>query len=78
MFRAYGNMKVVSIPFADASFEAHSDGFTKVKGHFHYGWDGFASVDGRISLGMLGKKFNAEGSVRPAWSSSTSAAASAR
>ena len=44
VFRAYGDMKVVSIPFADATFEAHTDGFVKVSGKFHYGWDGFASA----------------------------------
>ena len=35
----------------------------KVQGKFSYGWDGFASVSGHISLGMLGSKFNAEGGV---------------
>ena len=64
VMRAFGKMKVVGIPFADATFEAHTDGFVKVAGKFHYGWDGFASVSGRISLGVLGKKFNAEGGVK--------------
>ena len=36
----------------------------KVMGKFRYGWDGFASVSGHISLGMLGNKFNAEGGVQ--------------
>ena len=64
VLRAYGDMKVVGIPFADATFEAHTDGFVKVSGKFHYGWDGFASVHGHLALGVLGKKFNAEGGVK--------------
>ena len=57
-------MKVVSVPFANAMFEAHTDGFLKVAGQVPLRLAGFASVSGRISLGMLGKKFNAEGSVK--------------
>ncbi len=64
VLRAFGALKVVGIPFADATFEAHTDGFLRVSGDFHYGWDGFASVHGNITLGMLGKKFNAEGGVK--------------
>ena len=64
VLRAFGKMKVVGIPFADATFEAHTDGFVKVAGKFHYGWDGFASVHGKLSLGVMGKKFNAEGGVK--------------
>ena len=64
VMRAFGKMKVAGIPFADATFEAHTDGFVKVAGKFRYGWDGFASVSGRISVGVLGKKFNAEGGVK--------------
>ena len=64
VLRAFGNMKVVGIPFADATFEAHTDGFVKVTGRFNYGWDGFASVHGRIALGVMGSKFNAEGGVK--------------
>ena len=63
VMRAFGDLKVIGIPFAKATFEAHSDGFVKVQGKFSYGWDGFASVSGHISLGMLGSKFNAEGGV---------------
>ncbi|MDA0174145.1 PKD domain-containing protein [Solirubrobacter taibaiensis] len=64
VMRAFGDLKVISIPFASATFEAHTDGFVKVMGKFSYGWDGFASVSGHISLGMLGDKFNAEGGVK--------------
>jgi hypothetical protein len=64
VLRAYGDMRIASIPFADATFEAHSDGFLKVGGRFHYGWDGFASVHGHLDVGVLGKKFNAEGGVK--------------
>ena len=64
VLRAYGNMKLATIPFADATFEAHTDGFLKVAGKFHYGWDGFASVHGHLAVGVLGKKFNAEGGVK--------------
>jgi YD repeat-containing protein len=64
VFRSYGDMKVVSIPFAGAEFEAHTDGFVKVSGKFHYDFAGFASLDGHLDLGLLGKKFNAEGGVR--------------
>ena len=52
------------IPFADATFEAHTDGFLKVSGKFSYGWDGFASISGHLDVGVLGKKFNAEGGVK--------------
>ncbi len=64
MLRAYGKMKVATLPFADATFEAHTDGFVKVSGKFHYGWDGFASIRGHLDVGVLGKKFNAEGGVK--------------
>ncbi|MBO9531505.1 MAG: PKD domain-containing protein [Solirubrobacteraceae bacterium] len=64
VFRAFGNVKVATIPFADATFEAHTDGFLKVAGNVHYGWDGFASIRGYLELGVLGKKFNAEGGVK--------------
>jgi hypothetical protein len=64
VFRAYGNVNVATIPFADATFEAHTDGFLKVAGNFRYGWDGFASIRGYLELGVLGKKFNAEGGVK--------------
>ena len=63
VMRAFGDLKVIGIPFAKATFEAHTDGFVRVQGKFSYGWDGFASVSGHISLGMLGSKFNAEGGV---------------
>ena len=33
-------------------------------GKFHYGWDGFASIRGHLDVGVLGKKFNAEGGVK--------------
>ena len=36
----------------------------KVSGKFDYDLGGFASLDGHLDLGMLGKKFNAEGGVR--------------
>jgi hypothetical protein len=64
VLRAYGDLKVGPIPFADATFEAHTDGFLKVSGKFHYGWDGFASIRGYLDVGVLGKKFHAEGGVK--------------
>jgi hypothetical protein len=64
VLRAFGRVEVLGIPFADARFEGHSDGFMKVSGDFHYGWDGLASVRGNIAVGMLGSKFNAEGSIK--------------
>ena len=73
--RAFGDLKVATIPFANATFELHTDGFMKVSASFHYGWDGFASVDGNIAVGFLGKKFNAEGGVRACLDFVTGAAA---
>jgi hypothetical protein len=64
VLRAFGDMKVAGIPFANATFEAHTDGFLKVGGRFRYGWDGFASIHGYLDVGILGKKFNAEGGVK--------------
>jgi hypothetical protein len=64
VLRAYGDLKVASLPFANAAFEAHSDGFLKVSGAFQYGWDGFATISGHLDVGVLGKKFNAEGGVK--------------
>ena len=64
VMRAFGTMKVGPIPFADATFEAHTDGFLKVSGKFSYGWDGFASINGHLDVGVLGKKFNAAGGVK--------------
>ena len=63
VMRAFGDLKVIGIPFAQGDVRGAHGRLREGEGKFSYGWDGFASVSGRISLGMLGNKFNAEGGV---------------
>ena len=63
VLRAFGDDEGRAIPFADATFELHTDGFLNVAAlPLRLGR---LRVDQRPpAVGMLGKKFNAEGGVK--------------
>jgi hypothetical protein len=63
VFRAYGRLRLVEIPLAEASFELHTDGYEKARAGFRYAIPELVSLQGYLSLELLKAKFNAEGYV---------------
>ena len=43
MFRAYGKVRLVEIPLAEALLEVYTNGYTRMHGSFDWGIDGLAS-----------------------------------
>jgi hypothetical protein len=63
VFRAYGKVRLVEIPLADASLEVHTNGYTRMHAGFDWGIDGLATLKGFLQFEMLAPKFNAEAHV---------------
>ena len=79
MFRAFGNVKLVEIPLAQAELELHTNGYTRMNAKFDWGIDGLASLKGFMLFEMMAPKLQrASPTSTPAWSSSTGAPERAR
>jgi hypothetical protein len=63
LLRAFGEIDIVGIRWADAELELHGDGYIKAGGHVKWPWPGVAMIEGGLELEMLGTKFNAHGRV---------------
>ncbi len=63
VFRAYGNVRLVEIPLADALLEIHTNGYTRMHAKFNWGISGLASLKGFMQFEMLAPKFNAQARV---------------
>ena len=59
VFRAFGNVKLVEIPLAEAALELHTNGYTRMHAKFDWGIDGLATLKGGLQFEMLAPKFNA-------------------
>ncbi|HZB74631.1 MAG TPA: hypothetical protein VE526_00300, partial [Solirubrobacteraceae bacterium] len=62
--RAHGQLYVVEIPLAEASFMLATDGYVRAHAGFDFGWDDVAHIEGFLSFEMLAPKFNAHGRVK--------------
>ena len=60
VMRAFGKIFLVEIPLAQASFEVHSNGYTKMRADFNAGIDDIATIEGFLKFEMYLPKFNAE------------------
>ncbi len=63
VFRAFGNVKLVEIPLAEAALELHTNGYTRMNAKFDWGIDGLATLKGGLQFEMLAPKFNATAHV---------------
>ncbi|HEX6026406.1 MAG TPA: PKD domain-containing protein, partial [Solirubrobacter sp.] len=61
VFRAWGRLRLVEIPLADAALELHTDGYVRARAGFRYAIPDIVSLQGYLSLELLKAKFNAEG-----------------
>ena len=59
VFRAFGNLKLVEIPLAQAELELHTNGYTRMNAKFNWGIDGLATLKGFLKFEMMAPKFNA-------------------
>ena len=59
VFRAFGNVSLVEIPVADATFEVHENGYTRMNAKLDYSIPDLASIRGMVLFEMLAPKFNA-------------------
>ena len=64
VLRAFGKVRVIEIPLAEAAFELHTDGYVKMHADFGFGIPDVASINGFLNFEMLDAKFNAEAYVR--------------
>ncbi|MBE2318504.1 PKD domain-containing protein [Solirubrobacter sp. CPCC 204708] len=62
-FRAFGEIDIVGIRWAEAELEMHGNGYIKAGGSVKWPWPGVAMIHGRLGLEMRGTQFNASGSV---------------
>ncbi len=60
VLRAFGKVFLVEIPLAQATFEVHGNGYTKMRAEFNAGIDDIAHIEGFMKFEMLAPKFNAE------------------
>ena len=63
VFRAFGDVKLVEIPLAQAALELHTNGYTRMHARFDWGIDGLATLKGGLQFEMLAPKFNATAHV---------------
>ena len=63
VLRAFGKVYLVEIPLAQARFEVHGNGYTKMRAEFNAGIDDVAHIEGFMKFEMLAPKFNAEAFV---------------
>jgi plastocyanin len=63
VLRAFGEVSLVEIPLADASFEVHTNGYMKMLADFHWGIEDVASIQGFVMFEALFPKFNAKAFV---------------
>ena len=59
VFRAFGNVSLVEIPVANATFEVHENGYTRMNAKLDYSIPDLASIRGMLLFEMLAPKFNA-------------------
>ena len=57
--RAFGNVKLVEIPLAEAALEVHTNGYTRMHARFDWGIEDLATLKGGLQFEMLAPKFNA-------------------
>jgi hypothetical protein len=64
VLRAYGRLRLVEIPLADARLQFHTDGYMKLRADFRWGLDGIASLEGFLLFEAMFPKFNAEAYIQ--------------
>lgn len=63
VFRAFGDVSLIEIPLAKATFEAHTNGYVRMFARFGWAIPDVASISGFVKFEMLMPRFNAEGRV---------------
>jgi hypothetical protein len=64
VFRAFGKVRLIEIPLAEASFAFHTDGYMKMRADFYWGIEDLASLSGFMNFEAMFPKFNAEAYIR--------------